>query len=254
MRMIFSRNGLVPKRAVEKRALLVGINYVGSANELFGCVRDVGNVAAFLTGRGYSCVAMTDTTPKRPTRANILAALETMLRATPAGSSCFFHFSGHGTRTLDRNGDESDGKDECIVASDFRMITDDELRSMVDRCLVRGATLFALFDSCFSGTMLDLKYIYSPNAMNPRVKETVGRVVAVSGCRDNQTSADAWIDRTWQGAMTSAFLACAPRSTTLNLLIQNMRSTLSKQSFTQVPQLTSGTAFNMVSLATNTVF
>jgi hypothetical protein len=252
--MIFSRNGLVPKRAVEKRALLVGINYVGSSNELYGCVRDVGNVATFLTGRGYSCVAMTDTTPKRPTRANILAALETMLRATPAGSSCFFHFSGHGTSTRDRSGDETDGKDECIIASDFRTITDDELRALVDRCLVRGATLFALFDSCFSGTMLDLKYIYLPNATNPRVPVTAGRVVAISGCRDNQSSADAWIDRVWQGAMTSTFLACAPRSYTLNLLLQNMRSTLSKQWFTQVPQLTSGTALNMARLRVNTVF
>lgn len=252
--MIFSNSSPVQKRAVEKRALLVGINYVGSRNELYGCVRDVGNVATFLTGRGYSCVAMTDTTPKRPTRANILAALETMLRVTPAGSSCFFHFSGHGTSTWDRNGDETDGKDECIVGSDFRTITDDELRVLVNRCLVRGATLFALFDSCFSGTMLDLKYTYLPNTVNPRVPVTAGRVVAVSGCRDNQSSADAWINRTWQGAMTSSFLACAPRSTTVASLVQSMRSNLSQQLFTQVPQLTSGTALAVNNLAWRALF
>jgi hypothetical protein len=54
--------------------------------------------------------------------------------------------------------------------------------------------------------------------------------------------------------MTSSFLACAPRSTTVASLVQSMRSNLSQQLFTQVPQLTSGTALAVNNLAWRALF
>jgi hypothetical protein len=57
--------------------------------------------------------------------------------------------------------------------------------------------LVVLVDACHSATMLDLKYSYTVNAkdkylVSSRIQPTDCEVISLSGCRDNQTSADAW--------------------------------------------------------------
>jgi hypothetical protein len=67
-----------------KRALLVGINYVGTPSQLYGCINDIDNVAEYLkSARGYESrciIVMSDTTPRKPTRANILAGFRELLQ------------------------------------------------------------------------------------------------------------------------------------------------------------------------------
>ena len=58
-------------------------------------------------------------------------------------------------------GQESDGYDETILPTDFKQagqIRDTELNQVLVRPLPQGVTLHALFDSCHSGTALDLPY------------------------------------------------------------------------------------------------
>jgi metacaspase-1 len=48
-----------------RKSLLIGINYIGSQNQLEGCIDDVQNMRAFLISRGFptdanSMVIMTD--------------------------------------------------------------------------------------------------------------------------------------------------------------------------------------------------
>ena len=58
----------------QKRALLIGINYTGTANELQGCINDVLSVNDKLTQNGFKNInIMTDLTPIIPTRNNILS-------------------------------------------------------------------------------------------------------------------------------------------------------------------------------------
>jgi hypothetical protein len=232
----------VPKIA-KKRALLVGSNYPGTPNQLQGCLNDVAHVSGVLTSKGYTCALVTDFTALKPTRNNILMSLQSLLRTSSSGDTCFFLFSGHGTNTRDRNGDEVDGKDEMICPCDMRMISDDELNTMIKTNLKPGVTLIALFDSCFSGSVLDLKYSYFPVAVNSRVKDTPSTVVMISGCRDNQTSADANINSKWQGAMTASFLNSIS-SPNIASLLTNMRTYLAANKYTQVPQLSSGRPLN----------
>lgn len=62
------------------------------------------------------------------------------------------------------DGDEEDGYDEVIYPVDFRQvghITDDEMHRIMVQPLSAGVRLTAIFDSCHSGTALDLPYIYS---------------------------------------------------------------------------------------------
>ena len=66
-----------------------------------------------------------------------------------------FHFSGHGTDAADKNGDEPDGRDECLVPFDYKsagFITDDVLKNLYDKFPVSG-NLTLVMDSCHSGTV-----------------------------------------------------------------------------------------------------
>jgi len=73
--------------------------------------------------------------------------------------------------------------------------------------------------------------------------------VLISGCRDNQTAADAYQEGQFQGAMTWAFLKAARApGVTLGALQDLMRTTLltSRPRYSQVPQLSFGTPLSPV--------
>ncbi|KAI8140321.1 peptidase C14, caspase domain-containing protein [Fennellomyces sp. T-0311] len=159
-----------------KRALLIGINYFDTPNELKGCINDVHNIKDFLTEfYGFQEEDMriltddqTDDPFKMPTRANILASMQWLVEDAEENDSFFLHFSGHGGRVKDVSGDEYDGFDETIYPLDFErydgnsgQIIDDDMHDILVRPLPSGCRLTAIFDSCHSGTALDLPYIYS---------------------------------------------------------------------------------------------
>ena len=76
--------------------------------------------------------------------------------------------TGHGGQTPDLDGDEDDGYDEVIYPSDFRVagfIVDDEMHRIMVKPLQAGVRLTAIFDSCHSGSALDLPYIYSTQGL-----------------------------------------------------------------------------------------
>ena len=221
-----------------KRALLVGINYVGTSNELRGCINDINNVAAYLqTTRGYppgSCIGLSDVTARKPTRANILAAFKELMQGVKSGDELWFHYAGHGVLQRDNNGDEESGTDSCICPLDFNQsgcITDDVIRSQLVALVPAGARLFIVLDACHSGTGCDLRYKYddssylvnanapSPATYDPnawalrqtsyeykRYAKTAGNVFCISGCQDSQTSADAYLGGQAAGALTYCLL------------------------------------------------
>jgi hypothetical protein len=89
-------------------------------------------------------------------------------------------FAGHGGQTKDLDGDEEDGYDEVIYPVDFRQnghITDDEMHRIMVRQLQGGVRLTAIFDSCHSGTALDLPYIYSTQGIlkEPNLAKEAGQ-------------------------------------------------------------------------------
>ncbi|PPR02667.1 hypothetical protein CVT24_002150 [Panaeolus cyanescens] len=155
----------------KKKALCIGINYFGQNGELRGCINDVKNIVNFLcTKNGYKredIVTLTDdaTNPRMmPTRENILQAMQWLVRGAQPNDSLFFHYSGHGGQTKDTDGDEGDGYDEVIYPMDFEAaghIVDDNMHDIMVKPLPAGCRLTAIFDSCHSGSALDLPYIYS---------------------------------------------------------------------------------------------
>ncbi|KAH7316754.1 caspase domain-containing protein [Stachybotrys elegans] len=155
----------------KRKALLIGVNYFGQDGELRGCINDVHNVSSFLIERyNYKredMVLLTDDQSNpamQPTRANIIRAMEWLVRGAQPNDALFLHYSGHGGQTKDEDGDEDDGYDEVIYPVDFKdagHIVDDEIHFRVVKPLQAGVRLTAIFDSCHSATVMDLPYVYS---------------------------------------------------------------------------------------------
>ncbi|KAI1186265.1 caspase domain-containing protein [Nemania serpens] len=155
----------------KRKALFIGINYFGQDAELAGCINDTKNLSTFLM-ENYSykredMIILTDDQqdPRLvPTKANIIRALEWLVRDAQPNDSLFLHYSGHGGQAADLDGDEEDGNDEVIYPVDFKEaghLVDDDLHNIIVTPLVAGVRLTAIFDSCHSGSILDLPYIYS---------------------------------------------------------------------------------------------
>lgn len=254
---------------MSRKALLIGINYIGTSNALNGCINDILNIKNFLTTdfamKDSEIVMLNEGNPSLiPTRANIMKYVEWLVKDATSTSRLFLHYSGHGTYISDTGGDENDRRDECIVPVDYNsggLITDDELRSCLIDALPAGCKLFTIFDCCHSGTMFDLKYNYlfkSTDQFNTyqinlekHVKDTLCDVTMISGCLDDQTSADAYINRKPQGAMTYSFLSAykrlqgAGKKLTCQNLMKLLHLYIKEGQYTQFPQLSTGKLINL---------
>jgi hypothetical protein len=237
-----------------KKALLIGINYINTPYALSGCIDDANRMKDLLTQHGFnSFQILTDSTSLKPTKQNILNELRNMIINAQSGDILFFYFSGHGSYTFDRNGDEIDGKDEMIVSSDLQGVLDDELKNVLSNHMKREVTIVGLFDSCHSGTMFDLKFNYldstnyDRNTENDKVSECEGNVIMISGCMDAQTSAEALINNKAQGAMTWSFIESINKTPNCSWreLIKSMRNALKNSSFTQIPQLSTDSFYDI---------
>eukprot|EP01097_Dermamoeba_algensis_P004352 TRINITY_DN2863_c0_g1_i1.p1 TRINITY_DN2863_c0_g1~~TRINITY_DN2863_c0_g1_i1.p1 ORF type:complete len:425 (+),score=120.00 TRINITY_DN2863_c0_g1_i1:48-1277(+) len=172
----------------KKKALFVGINYFGQQGELRGCINDVKNISNFVFQYyGFSqqnSVILTDDNqnPKyKPTKANIIEAMKWLVQGATAGDSLFFHYSGHGGSVKDTTGDEHDGFDETIIPIDYQQagfILDDEMYELLVKGLPQGVRMTTIFDSCHSGTALDLPFTYKVDGEKGEVRMFDNRLEA----------------------------------------------------------------------------
>jgi hypothetical protein len=154
-----------------RKALFIGINYFGQEGELRGCINDTKNLSQFIMeNHGYKredMIFLTDDQQDpnyQPTHANIIRAMQWLVKDAQPNDALFLHFSGHGGQTEDLDGDEEDGNDEVIYPVDFKQnghIVDDEIHFTVVKPLPPGVRLTCIFDSCHSGSVMDLPYLYS---------------------------------------------------------------------------------------------
>lgn len=247
---MFTRN--FPCEFKNKKALLIGINYLNTNYELSGCIRDIERMKTFLETKGFNSFdTMTDLTNIKPTRINILNKIKNFISSSVDGDLLFIHFSGHGSYTYDKNNDEIDGSDETIISIDLKYIIDDEIKSIINQYCKKNVSIIGIFDSCHSGTMMDLKYNYNyfenTYVENTKNNECSGNVLMISGCMDNQTSTEAIVNGELQGALTGAFIEIMRVNPSLSWkdLIFNMCNLLKLQNFTQVPQISTNIFYDI---------
>ncbi len=227
-----------------KKALLIGINYMNTDYELNGCINDVNNIKKFLVNYceylSENIHVLTEKTNILPTKDNIVKNISWLLKDAHDNDTLFFYYSGHGSYTKDINTDESDKRDEEIVPLDVDKkgeITDDWLYTNLASKVPQKTNLWCFFDSCHSGTVLDLMYnciskcsyknkkdrkdkklqkesfIYNSSEWSDKFKisqekskNILGNVCEFSGCQDKQTSSDTIEENINQGAFTFCFL------------------------------------------------
>uniref|UniRef100_A0A7S2MZQ4 Peptidase C14 caspase domain-containing protein n=1 Tax=Zooxanthella nutricula TaxID=1333877 RepID=A0A7S2MZQ4_9DINO len=155
-----------------KKALLVGINYIGTPNELRGCINDVSTHKEILTREfGFAAgdfMTLTEDEPKEnwPYKARIIEGLKWLVQGAVRGDVLYFAYSGHGSQMPDRpdrTGMEASGLSDVICPLDvayglFRqnVILDTEIHNYVFDQLPEGVRLTCVFDCCHSGTVANL--------------------------------------------------------------------------------------------------
>ncbi|ORX46395.1 hypothetical protein BCR36DRAFT_585213 [Piromyces finnis] len=292
-----------------KKALYIGINYIGGKSPLNGCINDVKNISQLVAKKfGITqAIILTDDQSderKKPTYQNIINGMKWLTKDAKAGDSLFFHYSGHGGTAKDKDNDEVDGFDETILPCDYLtngQILDDDIYENLVAPLPRGCRLTAIFDSCHSGTVMDLPYTYqcqgkveviendvrkeifkktsnvidsinsgnkdriadslksifdgslrkaASNGVDPEVlkqRQNLADVIQFSGCRDNQTSADAKIGNVATGAMSLAIITLLneEKEYTYTEMLANIKQIMAEKKFTQIPQLSTSRPLNM---------
>lgn len=123
-------------------------DYSGKENDLAVCKADA---RAFAKLFGGPVIA-----DRKVTRTNFVSSVKKWAASVPVWKGPidygFASFSGHGTFLPDDNGDEADGRDECLVMADLRTVRDDEFKQLLDARRA-SARLVIVTDSCFSGTV-----------------------------------------------------------------------------------------------------
>jgi len=227
------------------------------------CVEDAYAIANFLYGNlGFArenIRIMTDEYSPwyPPTKENILREMAALVYDAQPHDSFFIYFSGHAVQVKDLNGDESDGLDECICAMDYDcndpspnpdthgLIVDDIMHEIMVGPLPEGCRLTAIFDSCNSGTLLDLPYLYNahgvvkefrhPNRLKIlRQKSSYADVVSLGATKDGRKALETNLRR--------AFIECLtayPNGLTYKELIRYLREHMKSRGIPQRPLLSS---------------
>lgn len=236
-----------------KCALVIGINYTGiQGAELNGCINDTERISKFLKDRcNYAddnIDLITDNTLLKPTKQNIINAIKKFVQKIKDNNvrEAWFSYSGHGSYLNNNSvGDEQDNQDEALVPLDYSnsgLIRDDVLYDLMVKMIPTECNLFAIVDACHSGTSLDLPYVYriDNGLQKHRNEENLANILKISGCRDTQTSADAYINGKYQGALTFSFLKTMDEldySFTSKQLVSRVKKYLNDNGYPQIPTL-----------------
>lgn len=251
-----------------KKALLIGINYIGTKHELGGCINDINNIQNFIIEnceyKSENITKLTDETTIIPTFQNIKDSIYNLVKDIKGGDSLLFYYSGHGSQ-IENEINTGDDLDEVLVPLDYKkngFITDVWLYDNLVKIIPKDVVLWCFTDCCHSGTMLNLQYnlVYNRKKQNVETDlyneddwinkytlfltnqkvETEGDVFMFSGCLDDQTSADLG-DR---GAFTNALLETLgnykDKHRKIIDILKEIDCRLNINNLTQIPQLSIG--------------
>lgn len=247
---------------IQGRALLFGLNYDHcNYGKLNGCINDVNQISNYISTKLQIPVeTYTDDVDVKNTSYNgiIQKLYDIAIKShTENLEFVWIHYSGHGSYLKDYSGDESDGYDEGLVPSDYEkkgIVIDDVINRVISLFNPLTKILF-ICDSCHSGTILDLKFSWNTNN-KPKIENSKCKIksktILISGCMDNQTSADAWNllgDYKYIGALTASIIKVLKKSPQqLNdvfSFVNSIRMELKKCGFEQYPCLSTNYDINV---------
>lgn len=238
------------------KALLFGLNYAHcKQGQLKGCVNDVYIMSKYIQSLLNIPIDIytDDVDIKSTSYDGIVQKLYDLALQSVKEDLEFvwIHYSGHGSSQKDTSGDEADGMDEGLVPSDFErkgILIDDIIHNILASFNPKTKILF-ICDACHSGSILDLKYTWDTNMkckVDNKKDYVKSNTLLISGCQDNQTSADAFNllgDNKSVGALTASILKVLRVNPNFIQnafrLVQAVRKELKLGNFTQYPNISS---------------
>ena len=134
--ILYINNLVMPeiKNKNNNSALLIGINYIGTQNELYGCINDTNSIKSLISNCNFQKISiLTDNTIKKPNRNNILDEFKNLLINSKSGDVLLFFYSGHGSYISDKNNNEKTGNDQMIIPCDLnKIIGGDGIKRLTD--------------------------------------------------------------------------------------------------------------------------
>lgn len=227
-----------------KLALLFGINdYMGSGNDLQGCLNDIDDVAKKITSE-FPDFQIRKFKDSEVTTYKFISEIENALTALTLPGVLYIHYSGHGTQIP--NIQEENKYDEALYLYNGPLV-DDNIWTLQQKT-PDGLIVIAKFDSCFSGGMDRDVMTKSRFYKMPGVRVMKGAVrkfnktasdkwVIFSGCGEEQTSADAWFNNRPNGAFTYFDLKSYSSNSTYKEEITKLNTFLPSSNFDQIPEL-----------------
>lgn len=192
------------KTNLNKYAILIGCNYVGTPNQLNGCQNDVVLFYDILVNNfGYlkENIIMLIEKPgcQLPNYDNIINSLNTLVSKSLSGQALeiLFYYSGHGSSIVDTSKDEPDRRDEVIIPLDFStrgIISDDYIFEKFILKINKITNVYFIFDSCNSASCADLPVSYEiiKNRVNRKILSNrilySTKIFSLSGCYDSSYS------------------------------------------------------------------
>lgn len=213
-------------------------HYQGWSGPLNACEADANDLHAIATNRGFTPTLLLTAAA---TRQNVIDKLNSAATQLNSGDIFLLSYSGHGGQVPDLNGDEADQQDETWCLYDGQLV-DDELYAILgqfrpgvrilvlsDSCHSGTVVKMAYYYGSVRSSSLSLdrpnspvyrampndvalrvyqanKGTYDPILNDPRLHNARGQVQAsvllLSGCQDNQLSADG----TFNGLFTGTLL------------------------------------------------
>jgi hypothetical protein len=235
-----------PVTATKKRALLFGINKYGGGNDLQGCINDIEDVKTKLNKEfpGFEILMFKDS---QVTCKTFFDTIKQSLEVMRTGDILYIHFSGHGTQIPSSL--EVNGYHEALYLIDGPFI-DDQIQTLQELTL-DDVTVVVKFDSCFSGNMLrefnpgKKRFMPMPGVeVRHKVmrkitgaKEAALKWIAFSGCSEEETSADAFINGRYNGAFTYFDNLSYNDKSTYQSEINNLHNYLPGNEYDQNPTL-----------------
>lgn len=193
---------------INQQALIVGVNdYKDAHYDLAGIDIDIQNMNKLFSSWGFEVKTLKDAQSM-----DFQKNLSSLASSLNANDVFILYFSGHGSSTIDRSGDElNDDKDELIVLSDGvknLFILDDNIDKHLEKIKARK---LIIFDSCNSGTVnrsyipnqdTKVKYIPAPPGVGDSEEDVTspipmqtfltphisGPSLFFAACRDNEKS------------------------------------------------------------------
>jgi hypothetical protein len=212
-------------------------HYAGWSGELNACESDANDMTRIVKSQKFEVKTLLT---KDAARKNVTDGIESAASNLKAGDIFMMSYSGHGGQLPDLNSDETDGQDETWCLYDGEIV-DDELYSLYSK-FAQNVRILIFSDSCHSGTVTKEAYLknkmdirntnvdlngtkyrlmptnvalqtyrknqefYDKILQNPAIKDSQKEIKAssilISGCKDNQTSADG----AFNGLFTSQLL------------------------------------------------